>query len=945
MPGAVVTGDGRSVLVMRADSGIAVLDVAGGSTLRLYVFDLVPAPDGSCRLDPAHEIDTALPRHVVTAIDEHTDSAFLVRAQDEGENGARVVWRHHESPAFPESFAESGVFRGASAYVSRIVVMSPPNICSPARIDGMTYRRAAGTLLLAALGSMPWAHGESARGTAVGPYVDTVWSRGTSLPSSVNRQQRKLIDRLLRSAVSAEELTTVTVDYPQNETIFPPEITAPLFLWHDAAPENDRWLVEVRFGRETSHLTVLVPGLSPPDGEIDPRCISDTNAIYEPTPYQASARAWRPSASVWATIKKHSTSQPATVTFFGYAGDAPDRVRSVGRITISTSTDPVAAMIFYRDVPLMPTATEKGVIQPLAPDATSLIAWRLKDISRDDSRVLLKDMPTCANCHSFSADGKTFGMDIDGPQGDKGAYAIVPLEKQTVIREDQVITWNDFPGKRKFLNTLGFMSQVSPEGRYSIATVNEETFVANFEDHEFVQVFYPTRGILAYYDRETDEIKALPGADDPEYVHCNPVWSPDGKTVVFARARARDAYIQGRPLPNYAGDPNETPIQYDLYRIPFNGGRGGRPEPILGASNNGMSNTFPKVSPDGDWVVFTQCKNGLLMRPDGRLWIVPLDGGKAREMRANLPVMNSWHSFSPNGHWLVFSSKGNTPYTQMFLTHIDADGNDSPAVLIENSTAANRAVNIPEFVNVGYEDLQSISVPAVAHHRDYERGNELARQGRFEEAVVEFQKALIGEENAWRVNDWRIHENLSSALLELGRHELALEHIYKSLRLNMANVRMHTNLGSLLSDKGLYDQALRHADLAIELDPRKALSWFNRGTLRLKAGDPVAAVEDYTMALRLDPNYAEAYSSRGIASREMGNLAGVLNDFDNAIRLDPALPAPWYFRGLMRWKSGDLAGARVDLTRALEIVPRNSPHRGEILKILRQIGASLEQKN
>jgi hypothetical protein len=129
-----------------------------------------------------------------------------------------------------------------------------------------------------------------------------------------------------------------------------------------------------------------------------------------------------------------------------------------------------------------------------------------------------------------------------------------------------------------------------------------------------------------------------------------------------------------------------------------------------------MSNTFPKISPDGKWIVYTKCKNGLLMRPDGRLWIVPFEGGEAREMRCNTPLMNSWHSFSPNGRWMVFSSKVNRPYTQMFLTHIDEDGNDTPYVLIPNATADNRAVNIPEFVNMPYEALESIRIPAVNHH-------------------------------------------------------------------------------------------------------------------------------------------------------------------------------------------------------------------------------------
>jgi Tol biopolymer transport system component len=98
------------------------------------------------------------------------------------------------------------------------------------------------------------------------------------------------------------------------------------------------------------------------------------------------------------------------------------------------------------------------------------------------------------------------------------------------------------------------------------------------------------------------------------------------------------------------------------------------------------------------------------MRPDSQLYIVPITGGTARRMRANTSLMNSWHSFSPNGRWLVFSSKARSPYTQMYLTHIDANGNDSPAILIDNTTAANRAVNIPEFANIAGDGIEDIQV-------------------------------------------------------------------------------------------------------------------------------------------------------------------------------------------------------------------------------------------
>jgi hypothetical protein len=46
----------------------------------------------------------------------------------------------------------------------------------------------------------------------------------------------------------------------------------------------------------------------------------------------------------------------------------------------------------------------------------------------------------------------------------------------------------------------------------------------------------------------------------------------------------------------------------------------------------------------------------------------------------------------------------------MYLTHLDGNGNDSPAILIDNTTAANRAVNIPEFVNMNPDGIEDIQV-------------------------------------------------------------------------------------------------------------------------------------------------------------------------------------------------------------------------------------------
>ena len=152
------------------------------------------------------------------------------------------------------------------------------------------------------------------------------------------------------------------------------------------------------------------------------------------------------------------------------------------------------------------------------------------------------------------------------------------------------------------------------------------------------------------------------------------------------------------------------PIQFDLYTISFNEGRGGIAEPLQGASNNGMSNYFPRYSPDGKWIVYTRSRTGIMLQPDSELFIVPAAGGKARKMRCNRELFNSWHSFSPNGKWILFSSKANTPFTEIFLTHIDENGIDSPPVCLSRFSDEHYAANVPEFVNLSPGAINRIEI-------------------------------------------------------------------------------------------------------------------------------------------------------------------------------------------------------------------------------------------
>jgi tetratricopeptide (TPR) repeat protein len=248
---------------------------------------------------------------------------------------------------------------------------------------------------------------------------------------------------------------------------------------------------------------------------------------------------------------------------------------------------------------------------------------------------------------------------------------------------------------------------------------------------------------------------------------------------------------------------------------------------------------------------------------------------------------------------MVFSSKTHTPYTQMFLTHIDAEGNDSPALLIENATAINRAVNLPEFVNVPYDSFQGIDVPAVEHARQFNRGTSLAAQGRHADAVGAYQAALGTEPNDWKTSEWRIRESLSKSLLVLGRRDEARAQIVDSLRLNPYNAEMHTNLANLLFEAGATGPALQHIDVAVRLMPKDARTWYNRATMRLKTGDRAGALADYGEAITRDPADPNAFYGRGVARMEAGDRTGALADLADALRLAPA-----------DWKSRNEAEAR-----------------------------------
>lgn len=342
--------------------------------------------------------------------------------------------------------------------------------------------------------------------------------------------------------------------------------------------------------------------------------------------------------------------------------------------TLEVAAEPVDSYLAYRLIePGYELWNQMGIYQ--------------RDLESYDQSAIVENKMTnnnCMNCHSFcmqNPDKMLFHMREKFPgtilvNGDK-------IEKLNT-KTDQTMSALVYPSWH-------------PSGKYVAFSVNQTKQAFHLNDKNRIEVYDEASDVVVY-DTEKHEIVTSSKLFTKDAFETFPTFSPDGRTLYFCTADARS-------MPK-----DFKEVKYSLCSISFDPDKrtfGTEVDTLYNAAVDGRSASFPRVSPDGRHLLYTLSGYGnfSIWHTDADLYLADLATGESRALdEVNSPDVESYHSWSSNSRWFVFSSRRmDGLYTRPFIAYMGKDGKAGKPFLLpqedtEFYTRFMKSYNIPEFI-------------------------------------------------------------------------------------------------------------------------------------------------------------------------------------------------------------------------------------------------------
>ena len=297
----------------------------------------------------------------------------------------------------------------------------------------------------------------------------------------------------------------------------------------------------------------------------------------------------------------------------------------------------------------------------------------------------------CINCHNYQNYNPN-RMQFHARQNMGGTIVAYDGDIRKInMRNDSLLAAGVYPAWHPWLKLIVYSTNLTHQ---TFHTVNPNK----------IEVF-DTRSDLMAFDVEKNEVTNLEsGMGELEVFPC---WSPDGKAIYYCSAHLEyhDSIDEGQEYMMRAEQ-----VKYNIYKKTFDPDtrQFGPRQLVFDAAALDKSATLPRISPDGRYLMFAMARYGVfhIWHRDADLCLIDLKTGHARTMKEiNSDDVESYHSWSSNGRWVVFSSRrydGN--FTRPFFAHIDQQGRGAKPFELPQSDPDYhrqflRSYNIPEFMS------------------------------------------------------------------------------------------------------------------------------------------------------------------------------------------------------------------------------------------------------
>ena len=212
--------------------------------------------------------------------------------------------------------------------------------------------------------------------------------------------------------------------------------------------------------------------------------------------------------------------------------------------------------------------------------------------------------------------------------------------------------------------------------------------------------------------------------------------------------------------------------------------------------------------------------------------------------------------------------------------------------------------------------IKQVDTGTVNSRGDLKRAQALAKEGRLEEALKEYEAVLKVDPSSYPA-----HMGAGNIKLRLRQPDEAVVHYQAACRIDPLKAQPYMRLGRIYATQNQYDQAIVQYQNVIKLDGKSPAGFVGLGGVLLLKGNYAEATENLLQALRLNPRLITARRRLAQAYAQQKNFPEAIAQLNAALRIEPESAGTYVGLGRIYLTQKDYKSARRSFQEAISVNP------------------------